>query len=336
MATVYVLGAGASRHAGYPLTNTFGEEMITWLKHRSDCRELLNSVETLIECLGPIDNVEKFLSALVETIASDRTDRFVRAILASGRSSFEIALRYWFNHIRLVPAVAYQNFVGKILLPGDVIISFNYDVSLEKEMTVSGLFQPSSGYGFHFGRGRPNSKVKMLKLHGSTNWVALILGGARGPTCLISPESLGVQPIIPRDEIEFLGSDDFDIDVERCAYAHAMVLPIREKQFSFNTSFGTEWQDFWDSLWAQAANALQNAQRVVIAGYSLPLSDTRARTLLFSNIPKSALIEVVSASDSNRIANTFSDHGFRNTHALQKYFQDWVETHEITNRVNNA
>jgi hypothetical protein len=104
-----------------------------------------------------------------------------------------------------------------------------------------------------------------------------------------------------------------------------MVLPIREKQFFFGTSFGTEWLDFWNSLWRQAADALNNSERLVIPGYSLPISDTRARELLFSNVSQEIPIDIVSASDSERIAGEFTEHGFSDVRPLNMYFQEWID-----------
>ena len=97
------------------------------------------------------------------------------------------------------------------------------------------------------------------------------------------------------------------------------------KQFYYDTSLGREFAEFWESIWSQAKAALRGCEKVVVCGYSLPAADDRARKLLFENVQRTAHVEIVSGSDSERIANEFRELAFTRAAPSQgKYFSDWV------------
>ena len=108
-----------------------------------------------------------------------REQRTKRAVVANEYGVFKNAVREWFAEIqRSVPdSFAYQAFARNIVVPGDCMVTFNYDVSLERELKLAGKFEVGDGYGIPF-KGLPGkSDTKVLKLHGSTNWLALLFGG---------------------------------------------------------------------------------------------------------------------------------------------------------------
>jgi hypothetical protein len=45
---------------------------------------------------------------------------------------------------------AYAEFADKLVQSGDVIITFNYDDSLERELKRTGKWDAGAGYGFPF------------------------------------------------------------------------------------------------------------------------------------------------------------------------------------------
>jgi hypothetical protein len=70
---------------------------------------------------------------------------------------------------------------------------------------------------------------------------------------------------------------------------------------------------------------MQVSEKVVICGYSLPVADERARQLLFDGIRRSTQIEIVSGSETGRIAQEFRSVGFSNVSEPRgRYFSDWV------------
>jgi hypothetical protein len=119
-------------------------------------------------------------------------------------------LREWFRELHLRPATAYAQFADEVIQPDNVIITFNYDDSLERELRRRGLWDVSQGYGFPLGKSEQPSPVLVLKLHGSINWLALIFGGViSGPMAIGSNLSIGQHPVIHKADLEFLGYTDF-------------------------------------------------------------------------------------------------------------------------------
>jgi hypothetical protein len=232
------------------------------------------------------------------------------------------AVRAWFAEIQKGVALkssAYREFARNIVDPGDCIITFNYDVSLERELRLSGAgskFEAGDGYGFRI-EGLPGrSATKVLKLHGSTSWLAMLFPGV-----------LGARPVIPRNELSFLGYADA-VDPEFGAGGPAlpvMIFPARAKEFYFAASTGVEYVAFWDKLWQQAKEGLESATRVVICGYSLLPVDERARNLLLNTPRKGAEIVVSSGENTERIVNEYREAGYARAVASdQVLFQEWV------------
>jgi hypothetical protein len=58
-----------------------------------------------------------------------------------------------------------------------IVISFNYDLGAERSLQAAGLWHINDGYGFRLKQDGSTSPVRMLKLHGSTNWRRLLFGG---------------------------------------------------------------------------------------------------------------------------------------------------------------
>ena len=226
------------------------------------------------------------------------------------RSDLVSAFREFFYEIekkRSEPA-AYDNFAHKVA-PGSSIITFNYDVALERSLAKHEKWDIGNGYGFQFLADRPPSTVKVYKLHGSVNWF-------KSPVYDVPP------PVIFTRDLQLLG---FETLVDPRVGANAMgvdnsgtlILPNPRKRFY--------WEAFWEPLWKAAAERLREAHEVFIHGYSMPPADLRARELLFENINKSAAINVHCRSTSDRIAAEFVDNGFTRVNAFPSIgFENWV------------
>src|ERR1700691_1345615 len=62
MTRTYIIGAGASRHAGYPLASEMGDALLNFKLHSEDLR-LRASAEYLIGNFGIYSNVEDLITA---------------------------------------------------------------------------------------------------------------------------------------------------------------------------------------------------------------------------------------------------------------------------------
>ena len=88
--TTYVLGAGASRHAGYPLASSMGSQLFLWMKKQAGvpgyAARYPAAAQYLEEITGPPENIEDMLSNAQKTIDDYENgtpeQRGIRAVLA--------------------------------------------------------------------------------------------------------------------------------------------------------------------------------------------------------------------------------------------------------------
>lgn len=338
--TTYVLGAGASRDAGYPLAKTMASELLQWMKrptHDPDFYAVRYpaTARFLEESFAPVEDVEDLVTAIHKLIDEyengTREQRAKRTLVANEYGVFKNAVRAWFAEIQQGVALdssAYRGFARNIVVPGDCIVTFNYDVSLDRELRLAGKLEIGDGYGFPIESLPGKSPTKMLKLHGSTSWLALLFGGRTSGFFQFQPGStLGARPVIGKNELSFLGYADAADPAfgEGGAALPVMIFPERSKDFYFASNTGIEYAEFWNDLWRQAAAALQSAARVVICGYSLLPVDKRARKLLLNTPQKDAEIVVASGGDTERIVKEYREAGYaKATPADNVLFQEWV------------
>jgi len=329
MKTVYVLGAGASKHVGYPLASTMGAEMLAWMSTRDRYRETSQAIK---ETFGDSPNIEDVITALDDIITSlegakELADRERRTIAAHQRSKLAEVLPQWFLEIHANPAPAYEQFAKNVVQSGDVMITFNYDDSLERELKRVGKWDVSQGYGFQIGDVEKSSPVHVLKLHGSMNWLVSIFNGATSGSFAIGGfSSLGTCPCIATDFLKFLGYEDMKGTFPGGGGFPSIILPGRTKVFHYSTSFGPEHKGFFDFLWSQAAHALKRADRLVLCGYSLLPVDERAWDLMLKVPSRTVEVTIVSGTQGQRIAGQFKEAGFGNVNTYENgYFESWVE-----------
>jgi hypothetical protein len=328
MSTVYVLGAGASKHVGYPLASTMGVEILAWMSSHERYRD---TAESIREMFGDAPNIEDVISKLEDVIilleGSDKfDDRVRRTTAAHQRAKIGEVIPIWFTEIHTNTAPAYQQFAEKVVEPGDVIITFNYDDSLERELKRVAKWDISKGYAFQIGPLQTRSEVIVLKLHGSMNWLVSIFNGiTSGSFAIGGYSSLGELPCVATDYLRYLGYDEMLGTFPGGGAFPSLILPGRVKVFHFGTSFGAEHKEFFDTLWFQAAAALKRAEKLVLCGYSLLPVDQRACDLLLGVPSKDTHITVVSGSDGQRISKQFRDAGIENVECYENgYFETWV------------
>jgi hypothetical protein len=332
MSTTYVFGAGASRDVGYPLASEMGDGLLDFMLKSPDA-SIHASGQFLVDTFGRSPNIEDLITALESRVAQlkdapSADERAQRMRLGNSRAFLGTALQFWFREIHVRPAPSYAAFAASIAQPGDVILTFNYDDSVERELKRTGKWDISRGYGFPLGSVEESSDVLILKLHGSMNWLVSVFGGATGGAFLVNPaSSLGHHPVIHRVDLDYLGYEAFSGHTYESGGAFpCLILPGRTKEFFYDTSFGHEYAPFWDHLWGQAARAVRRSDKIVLCGYSLLPVDQRACDLLLRTPRKETLIEIVSGQQTERIAQDFKTAGFRNVAAFQGgYFANWCK-----------
>jgi hypothetical protein len=211
-----------------------------------------------------------------------------------------------------------------------VVLTFNYDLSIERSLQVAGLWHINDGYGFPLRPEGGTSPVRVLKLHGSTNWRGLRFDGITAPHKVVN--SLGERPVLfYQPDFDYLGFPNFRDPLcghlSSASTTTAMIMPLLKKTFFTATDFGEEWQPFWDMLWEQAASALRVANEVILIGYSMPPADERARALLLGNPNKKAGVMVCAHSATGRIAEEFRKSGYTDvTEPANPTFAGWIAT----------
>ena len=228
---VFVLGAGASVDVRYPLTKDLGPELAKWAGNNPPPwnYKYWPDSEGQRE-YGPLDDIEDFVTRM------ERSEK-PEQILAGLRE----AICCFFDSIRANEARYYQKFASEGVHDGDVITTFNYDVSLDRELRKAGKWEINDGYGFDLGI--PNmrkSGTTLLKLHGSTNWIDSSFGGIGAGTFSqgFGWDPMCSRPVLLPKEFEFLGYKGVTDPkpVGAVTRIGSMILPSRSKQFYVSTS----------------------------------------------------------------------------------------------------
>ena len=315
MTTAYILGAGASFHAGYPFAGTMGRKLLDWMKaNENSYFDFPTSSAFLESRFG--ENIEAIINGMEQAIRRGTADRVL--IANCYKPAFIQAMREWFAEIHQSnQAAAYREFAERIVLPGDSVITFNYDVALDAKLREARKWQIGDGYGFDVEGLPSNSPVKVLKVHGSINWLALLFGGRRPAFTDDTLTALGyeglVDPLFPRDGTTAIPP---------------LILPLNRKRFYFDTNLGRMWEPFWNRLWRKARRAVRTSNRVVLCGYGMYPIDLRGCNLLLRGECE-AEIEVCSGSRTDEIVAELRSHGRRAEGAEHTRFEQWVTAYTL-------
>ncbi len=232
--TVWLFGAGASYHyamntrgVNMPLARDFFKAM-----HRLPTTDGFNAhIGPLISYLQsyrgvhPLEasewteDIEQFMTS-IETEIDELREKKERNELTDDEFKKSIALSTVFTNMTFIFAnvineaqngssySAYSELV-KFFSPEDTFITFNWDTLMDRALAASGTWTPNDGYGIGFSAffdGKWKEEVdssltiasnwKLLKLHGSTNWLV--------PYTFIHLENLKIQGIIKESDKVFL------------------------------------------------------------------------------------------------------------------------------------
>ena len=104
-----------------------------------------SAAQFLIDTFGKSLNIEDLITKLQFRIDALNTpeSKAERMRLGNCRGRLTSCLREWFREIHTKPAPAYAEFAAKVIQPGDVVITFNYDDSLERELSREGVWDVS-------------------------------------------------------------------------------------------------------------------------------------------------------------------------------------------------
>ena len=184
---------------------------------------------------------------------------------------------------------------------GDVIVTFNYDVLVEQMLWKKKLWNPWDGYLIGDiveservkNTTRKETAVPVIKLHGSVNWMC--------QNYAIRDLGIGIYTTHLHTNEPFF--EGLNVQADHREY---------ESKYALNThvvlpTFMKTFQENWEIKLVQAAlNAISNADKIFILGYSLPDADAMAN-LIFSQIQKTAKIDIVNPIDPMKLAKRLID-----------------------------
>ncbi len=330
--TAYVFGAGASAHVGYPLTATLGRELLDRMKADDGANPQFPEIAAIVDNFGTIADFEQILTGAVALHPHcDLDSHMCGKCVTLNNIKFYLtrALIEFFARVRDNEAKAYEGFSSEIVKPGDCVITFNYDVSLDCQLRRAKKWNISDGYGFSFPSNEDHSPIKLLKLHGSSNWYAKFHGAISGYGEAGPGANYLIRPVITPGDMDFLGYAIRDpLFGNGAGCPPLIVLPVPSKNFylEFAGAQNKEMSKFFESLWSQARGALRMSDEIVICGYSMPDADVAASTLVFESIDKKARIKVLSGRSSDRVVQRFYDNGFHSVSKIaHQRFEEWVQ-----------
>lgn len=281
--TVFVLGAGATRGAvpyvvvnrkriKSPLNRDFFNVVETFVRaHEEDSRtckryvRLRQALESEFPNKWPLP-METAFSLLY--VSKDFPEIYAsgagRRRKAGSRQEIEDFLRLTFGVLGVIeteakPGNLYSELVSHLELH-DTIISLNYDTVLDRALICSG-WPPGKGYCLIGGQNKvvpreskvlPEARlaeVKLLKLHGSLNW--LVRGSYKD-----------VHSVFDKKPTQVLTKSQGKN--EKSGFIRQIIPPIYGKFFN---------HEHWQSLWNDAYKAILNAQVIVVIGCSLVDTD---------------------------------------------------------------
>lgn len=328
MGRVFVVGAGVSKCADYPLGIELFDEIDLYIKSCGPCYDgfdyrkdwkalklwlqrhrnpLISEAyrKRLIEYLFSLLDIAHDLQieSLISVYRSLRGDETSKRDAEQNNKRYARNVRAYpkYRRVLLLALRAYllakheedigrtgswtllRDFASRLRL-GDTIITFNYDVTLERMLWLEKLWTPKNGFGFdvEFQHSKVDSTsvlfadsgVRVLHMHGCIGWYGKDLApGPRETRIALHPEFLR----------------RMNIDAVDVAMPETPIGPIDEQSIVLHPSFLKDYELHEQTnlslirLWQEASAALRNASAIYIIGYSLPRADSAALTLLITS-----------------------------------------------------
>jgi hypothetical protein len=231
---VWIFGAGASHHydlnkfgVPVPLAGGFFEAF----NRLPSSQELNTHVGPLVSFLEHYrgvapraiptwnENIEDFMTSVEAELEKLRAKRAKRKLTAEEFARV-FSFGTVFNNMNFIFAnvlneaqngasTSLYHQLLNLCAPNDTFMTFNWDTLLDRALADSGGWSPNNGYGFRFDAAMDStwkSKVqgscqfktnwKLMKLHGSTNWLVPLVG--------VHFQTVKFQSIVPNSERVFL------------------------------------------------------------------------------------------------------------------------------------
>ena len=327
MARTFVLGAGASKFAGYPL----GPELWAFIRDggtgeamsRKTASAVKDAMEPVLKAMFPREPDKPDLELIFTLL--DLAEAGVGPLMPS-RVDWRglrpqvmrmIADAFRWHEYRLRDGLGAQDDLaasvlcawGPHLNEGDTIVTFNWDLLHEAALLRCGKWHYADGYGFAC-RDAPigcHSSVMVLKLHGSVNWR--------------QRDEQDCEPEIDNKADFFPGANDDDrVYLKGRGQTNKgrhLIIPSYLKDLTSNRLLLR--------LWSRAFDALSSTKEMTVIGFQLHPADALARQLIgcaLARNPNRFTIQIVSPGTDHW--DRFCDRIDRPRRRIRKKFEEWV------------
>jgi len=302
--TVFILGAGASKHAGAPLMNEFLDKAWSLLAtgklgaaENNDFQLVRNGINELqlAHSKGDLDiwNLEAVFDAFemaaligrLGNLGEEDVKRLPEAmrqvILATLEEEMLLPVEREDGSPLPAPTAPYRGFVAALTgRPQDreeypAVVTFNYDICLEWA-----LYPRGCSWMYCLNEAEPNNGPKVLKLHGSLNWAFCRSCGAVGISWELGDivraaarnadlaHGLRLSQMQPR-----VVTRPPQLPQCKCGEPNRAVMLVPP------TINKGPYHAVLSRVWAAAAAELRSAEEIFVCGYSLPETDLFFRYL---------------------------------------------------------
>jgi hypothetical protein len=291
---VYFVGAGLSAALGLPNTPSLIEGVLELAAHHNRwliSEHLPDRLTAAFKYFYPDAVNTGYRPDVVDFFSTLRTYLDVGAGLAGGfHDAPELyrSLKFAIAHL-LIERIRDCNphleaghaYLDEVVQPGNIVITSNWDIVVERYAQLKGVPLRLSGYG--------ENELVVLKLHGSVDWCR---GSDRASYpdddyCLLGQQLFGVRPY----EMTLPSAKDLG---DRLVRIRALEnwgdawrkITSRGNDLHMVTMARGKAGDLGPLLpvWRDAYGAISRASRLEIVGYSLPDDDIEIRTLLRGGI----------------------------------------------------
>ena len=306
--TVYVLGAGASVHAGTPLLADFlaRARELQYRTRDISCRESFDRVFAWIEELKRasyyidinLDNLEHVFSMadLGRQIGVEDCDQHfsdLRKMIAEVLDHCELpqlepldkGYRLFLQRLKQCNDGRKQKTALGEAFSADSVITFNYDILLDDAWEHPELAFRLT-YSLDQASFDESGPYLLLKLHGSTNWAYCSECGAVEPLkvsslrphCVFKEEAVSGRPGVPDTKIVKLKASRWTTGDHNCTTCgkitqrEPLIIPPTWSKQVANSPIVP--------VWKRAVREVTEANQLVIIGYSLPATDTFLQYLM--------------------------------------------------------
>lgn len=293
MHTVFVLGAGASVHAGAPLMWNFLDEAEAILRHGPSNEDDANALELVFRHVAALQdvhakafldlyNIEALFGAveMAQTLGElgDATEAEVadlrKALVRVIALTLEQTTRFSVERGGIQPPYLMKQFANAIhrnVFGGPrntaAILSFNYDIVCEVALQDTGI-----QYDYGLGEKLDRQRLPLLKLHGSLTW-----GSCPNCNTIVPAKGIPTGTTVYHDEEVRKASVSLRQSLQRphCKGGSTCEYPVLVPP-SWNKS---AYHGHLGRVWRHAARQLRQAHNIVLIGYSVPESDSFFRYL---------------------------------------------------------